>query len=136
MPEYDVAFARDGNDFLDCELIVTTTPSSAPVLKRVSRGAHITAVGADSPHKRELASEVSLAADLFVVDSLEQCRTRGELHHVVDTIDRARIAALGDVVSGAASGRTSDDEITIADLTGVAVQDIQIATSVLSRLQT
>ena len=59
--------------------------------------------------------------------------TRGEIARAISAGDlsKERVIELGNVISGSAKGRTSDQQITVADLTGVAVQDIAIASAVL-----
>ncbi len=121
------------------DLIVTTTPSHTPLLMAgdVRPGTHITAVGADTPEKNELDPALFARAGRVVADSLAQCAVRGELHHALaaGTVARSRVVELGAIAAGAAQGRQSDDEITIADLTGVAVQDIKIAQAVLAAIE-
>ena len=117
-----------------CNLIVTATPSKKPLLSasQIRSGTHITAMGSDTPEKNELASEVLKKADMVVADSVSQCRERGELHHALKTnaIDEASVIELGNIIADPSLGRMSEDQITVADLTGVAVQDIQIAKGV------
>ncbi len=117
-----------------CRLIVTTTPATEPLLQAsdIRPGTHITAVGSDTSDKQELDPAILAKADQVVADSFSQCRTRGEIHHALQAglIDAEKITELGAVVAGRAPGRRSEDEITVADLTGVAVQDLQIATAV------
>jgi ornithine cyclodeaminase len=119
-----------------CRLIVTTTPAREPVLPgaAVRPGTHITAVGADTPGKQELDADLFRRADLVVGDSRSQCLARGECAHAVaeGALDPDRIAELGSVIAGDAAGRTDPGQITIADLTGVAVQDIAIARAVVA----
>ncbi len=121
-----------------CNLIVTATPSKTPLLSAADLrpGTHITAVGSDTPDKQELDSEILARADVVVADSLAQCRLRGEIHKALAAgkIDESRVVELGNIISGRASGRTSDSQITVADLTGVAVQDIKIASAVYRAL--
>jgi ornithine cyclodeaminase len=95
-------------------------------------GTHITAVGSDTPQKQELDAAVLSRADRVVADSIEQCLVRGEICHAMKagSIDRGDVVELGDVIAGRTPGRTSEDQITVADLTGVAVQDIKIAEAV------
>ncbi len=116
-----------------CNLIVTCTPSTTPLVRAAAlrAGTHVTAVGSDTPTKQELESSVIERANVIVADSLSQCRDRGEIHHASDP---GSVVQLGDVVAGRTTGRTSDDQITVADLTGVAVQDVAIATAVLNAL--
>lgn len=123
------------NDILqNCNLIVTTTPSSEPLLyaKNLQPGTHITAVGSDMPHKQELDSEILKKADLVVADSISQCLERGEISKAISSnkISANDLTELGNIISGKSFGRTSDEQITAADLTGVAVQDIKIASNI------
>jgi ornithine cyclodeaminase len=133
---YHVLTTPEPNDVLNqCNLIVTTTPAKEPLLGAAALrpGTHITAVGSDTPHKQELDSAILARADLVVADSIEQCLVRGEIHQAIEAgvVDRNGLVELGDVIDGRAAGRTSEDQITVADLTGVAVQDIKIAEAVL-----
>ena len=120
----------------ECNLIVTTTPAKTSLLKSefLKPGTHITAVGSDTPEKQELDSRILSRADIVVADSIEQCKTRGEISQAIRrgdfSLDKA--IELGDVISGKLTGRSSDEQISVADLTGVAVQDIQIASAVYS----
>jgi len=120
-------------------LIVTTTPSKKPLITAdmVSPGTHITAMGSDSPDKRELTTSLLDKADLVVADSLSQCLTQGEIHHAVQAgaINQADITELGRIITDPLVGRIDDSQITIADLTGVAVQDIAIAKAMLAKLK-
>ena len=120
-----------------CNLVVTTTPSTKPLLhvRDLQPGTHITAIGSDTPSKQELDAAILGRADLVVVDSIAQCLERGETHQAIKAkeITREKLLELGDIISAKASGRTSDTQITIADLTGVAVQDIKIAETVFSK---
>lgn len=120
-----------------CNLIVTTTPATRPLLQAdaVKPGTHITAVGSDTPQKQELDSEILRRADLLVADSIAQCRLRGEISHALrdQVVESDRIVELGNVIAGTAPRRTDDGQITIADLTGVAVQDLQIASAVFGK---
>jgi len=121
-----------------CNLIVTTTPAEAPLLhlSDLQPGTHITAVGSDVPHKQELDANILARADLVVADSISQCSVRGEIHQAIKmgVIDQNRLVELGDVISGKENGRSNESQITVADLTGVAVQDIQIATAVYTNI--
>jgi len=118
-----------------CNLIVTATPSKIPLLTagRIRAGTHITAIGSDTVDKIELEPEILGDADLVVVDSLPQSETRGEVFQAVKagTLNRDSVVELGAVVGGRVPGRTDDQQITVCDLTGVAVQDLMIAQGVL-----
>ena len=115
-------------------LIVTCTPATAPVLKAewIRPGTHITAVGSDTAGKQELDAAILARADRVVVDSLSQSELRGEVYKAVSAgaIGRDRLVELGRVITDEKLRRASDHEMTVADLTGVAVQDIQISKAV------
>ena len=118
----------------ESRLIITTTSSKTPLIKSdwVKPGTHITAVGSDTPEKCELDPILLSKADLVVADSLEQNLIRGEIHQAVkrSLIQPQDIIELGEILLDKNSGRADKDAITIADLTGVAVQDLIIAESV------
>jgi ornithine cyclodeaminase len=114
------------------DIIVTTTPSTSPVLRAewLSPGQHVTAMGSDQHGKNELEPEC-IARGRYVPDRLAQTRKLGELRAAIEAglVDAdAEFDELGRIVAGDVEGRTSDDEITIADLTGTGVQDTAIAT--------
>jgi ornithine cyclodeaminase len=118
----------------ECSLIVTTTPSLGPLLLAddLRKGTHISAVGSDTPDKQELDPQILSLADLVVADSREQCLVRGEIHQAIQDgqLEQEQVIELGQIISGAVPGRESQDQITVADLTGVAVQDMAIAEAV------
>ena len=118
------------------DLVITVTPSHEPLVHAnwVEPGMHITAVGADGPDKQELDVEVLRKADKVVADRLEQCLRIGEIHHAVDAGALRKedvYGELGEIAAGMKRGRESDDEITVADLTGVGVQDAAVANRVV-----
>ncbi len=123
-----------GEAAASANLIVTCTPSTGPLFRDrwVRPGTHITAVGSDTPEKQELDPAILARAHRVVVDSLSQSELRGEAFKAVraGAVSRDRLVELGRVVSDVTLQRASDDEITVADLTGVAVQDIQISKAV------
>ena len=117
-----------------CNLIITTTASKDPIIFKddLQPGTHITAVGADAIGKRELGEGVLGLANTVVADSVVQCVERGEISHALSAreIKTKQICELGHILSGKSIVRKNSKHITIADLTGVAVQDVQIATAV------
>ena len=121
-----------------CNLIVTSTPSKKPLLiaNQIQKGTHITAMGSDTPEKNELDPEILHRADIVVADSISQCTSRGEIFQALKKglVKKENIVELGNVISKKTLQRSSEDQITIADLTGVAVQDIQISTAVYEKL--
>ncbi|WP_049734904.1 ectoine utilization protein EutC [Rhizobium ecuadorense] len=131
---FPVTAIRDPREAISgADLVVTTTPSETPIIEAgwLEPGQHLTAIGSDAEHKNEIAPAVIAGAGLYVADSLKQTRRLGELHHAIDagliTAD-AVFAELGQIIAGRVQGRTSDDQITIADLTGTGIQDTAIAT--------
>lgn len=120
-------------------LIVTATPSRQAILMSewIGEGTHITAVGADSPGKQELDPQIVARAGVIVVDSIEQCSKYGEISHALASglIKSETLKELGEILAHGSRARNDSHaaEITIADLTGVAVQDAQIAESIVSK---
>ncbi|MDE0755120.1 MAG: ornithine cyclodeaminase family protein [Woeseiaceae bacterium] len=134
---FDVTATTDADEVLrTCNLIVTTTPAESPLLKNadlLQPGTHITVMGSDTHTKQELAASLLAKADLVVADSISQCLERGEIHQAlkVDAIKESNLIELGTIIANPVGiGRSNDEQITIADLTGVAVQDIQITKAV------
>ncbi len=135
---FTVETTREPADVLhNCNLVVTTTPSKQPLLhtRDLQPGTHITAMGSDTTEKQELEGGILAAADVVVADSVAQCLQRGEIHKAIASgdFDSAQAVELGRVIVGTHPGRSADEQITIADLTGVAVQDIAIASAVHRR---
>jgi ornithine cyclodeaminase/alanine dehydrogenase-like protein (mu-crystallin family) len=121
-----------------CNLIITATPSDKPLLKaeEITKGTHITAVGSDTEHKIELDPAILGIADVVVADSMDQSQLRGEIFQArkAGMIVDKDVVELGKVIDKKSPGRTHDEQITVADLTGVAVQDIQICKAVYNAL--
>ncbi|MGE5339400.1 MAG: cyclodeaminase [Gemmatimonadota bacterium] len=119
------------------DVIVTTTPSRAPLLQvhHLRPGLHVTAMGSDAEHKNEIAPEALVAAS-YVCDRLAQVRTLGELHHAIAAglvAADAQFPELGQVIAGQCHGRLSETEVTLCDLTGTGVQDTAIANFAFAR---
>jgi len=114
-----------------CNLIVTTTSAREALIHadQVKPGTHLTAMGSDDHGKQELGATLLGRADRVVADSIAQCVDHGECFHAVKdkTVSEDSILELGNVIRNPQLGRTNDEQITVADLTGVAIQDIQIA---------
>jgi ornithine cyclodeaminase len=122
----------------NCNLIVMCTASEKPLIEKdqIKGKIHITAMGSDTPNKQELDSSVLSKADLIIADSRSQCEVRGEIHHAIKNkiVSMDSIVELGEIINGDRQGRTTGSKLTVADLTGVAVQDIQISKAVLHNL--
>jgi ornithine cyclodeaminase/alanine dehydrogenase-like protein (mu-crystallin family) len=120
------------------DIVVTATMTSRPIVKAswIGKGTHITAMGSDSPEKQELETAVLGKADKIVVDSMKQCAALGEVHHALKdgTIKEKDVyAELGEILLGKKKGRESDREITVCDLTGIAIQDVVTSQLVYER---
>jgi Predicted ornithine cyclodeaminase, mu-crystallin homolog len=135
LSDLDVTIETDLEKLVkESRLIITTTSSKEPLIQSdwIKSGTHITAVGSDTPEKCELDPNILSKADLIVADSIEQNLIRGEIHQAIkrSLIDYESIVELGEIFAELKPGRVHKDSITIADLTGVAVQDLVIAESV------
>jgi ornithine cyclodeaminase len=117
------------------DVVITVTPSTAPLVDAgwLEPGTHVTAVGSDEPTKQELDPAVLARARVVAVDDRRQTASFGELHHAIAAGLRSAddVVTLGELLEGAAEGRVAADDITVADLTGVGVQDAAIAALVL-----
>jgi ornithine cyclodeaminase/alanine dehydrogenase len=114
-----------------CDVVCTSTPSRAPVVDRawVKAGAHVNAMGADAPGKQELDPRILMDAKV-VIDDAEQALESGEvnvpLHAGVFGRDHV-YGTLGEVIAGKKPGREREEEITVFDSTGLAIQDLALA---------
>lgn len=121
-----------------CNLIVTTTTADEPLLeaKHIRPGTHVTAMGSDSPGKQELDPQIMADADIVMVDSRQHASRLGELQHALKAgaVKIEQVRELGEVIANPSLGRTSAQQRTVADLVGLAVQDIQIAKAVCAEL--
>ncbi len=130
--EWTIDIAKDIDPLtFECNLIVTTTSSPQPLLfaHQVRPGTHITAIGADDIGKQELDEEIFVKADKVVVDSKSQCEIIGDTSYAMKKglISLDKLVELGKIINNPSLGRTSNDQITVCDLTGIAIQDLQIA---------
>jgi ornithine cyclodeaminase len=119
------------------ELIITTTPSAEPILKTewINPGTAVIAVGADAAGKQELEVGIVAQADMIVSDLKSQCLDHGEISHAYNSglIEAEKVKNLGAVISDLKFNRDKED-IVIVDLTGVAIQDIQITKFIYEKL--
>jgi len=132
------ATSDPGAAIAESQLVVTTTPARAPILRAewLHPGLHVTAMGSDAPEKNELEPAALARAERYVCDRVTQCATRGELRSAIEAgvmSAQARPTELGEVVAGQADGRTSEAAVTVCDLTGTGAQDTVIAAHALER---
>jgi len=122
-------------DALACDVVTCVTPGSEPVVRRgdLHPGLHLNMLGADGPGKAEAELEVVAAAELFC-DDWEQASHGGELTGAVEAglVERAGVRELGDVLTGAAPGRSAPSAVTLFDSTGLAIQDLAICLALVA----
>lgn len=117
------------------DIIVTVTPSAALIQADwVKPGTHINAMGADMPGKQELDENLYKTA-VAVADDREQSAVSGETQVAVqkNILRKECIAEIGDILIGKAEGRTGNQDITIFDSIGLALQDLETAALVIER---
>ncbi|MCK4430295.1 MAG: ornithine cyclodeaminase family protein [Candidatus Aminicenantes bacterium] len=136
---YNIQTTLDANEVASkCNLIITATPSRSPLLHadQIQKGTHITAMGSDTHEKIELDPRILQRADIVVADSISQCLSRGEIYQAIKAglLEKDNLVELGNVISKKELQRSSEEQTTIADLTGVAIQDIQISKAVYEAL--
>jgi alanine dehydrogenase len=114
----------------DCDVLVTTTPSRAPIVKDewIHEGTHINAIGADAPGKEELDPAILRRAQVFVDDPAQAVHS-GEINVPIRSgvfLEADIAGTLGELVIGKKQ-RKSPEAITVFDSTGLAIQDLAIA---------
>jgi len=114
-----------------CDVLSTVTPVTSPIVDADDVGdhTHINAMGADAAGKQELDPDILLASTV-VIDDYAQCTHSGEINvpwadGIVD--DGDLYGELGEIVTGDRAGRTPDDDVTVFDSTGLAIQDVAAA---------
>jgi ornithine cyclodeaminase/alanine dehydrogenase-like protein (mu-crystallin family) len=121
---------------LAARVVVTVTPGREVLFDAGSlrAGQHVSLMGADGPGKAEIDVEELSRVRLFC-DDWEQASHNGDLAHAVEAgrVTRADVTHLGDVLAGKAEGRRSDDDVTVFDSTGLAIQDLAIALAAMER---
>ena len=120
----------------EADVIVTITSSFAPILKaaQVSPGTHVACMGTDTRGKQEVEPELLVRATVFA-DEVAQSVSIGEAQHAIAAglIAEGDITPIGAVITGQSAGRVSADQITLFDGTGVALQDLAVASAVVAR---
>ncbi len=133
--EFDLPFEPVELDGLrEADVIISITSSFEAILKadQVSPGTHLACMGTDTKGKQEVDPTLLTRATVFT-DEVAQSITIGEAQHAVaqGLITEGDIHQLGAVINGAHPGRTSADQITLFDGTGVGLQDLAVAASVV-----
>ena len=130
-PEFITAATPD-EAVSQADIAITVTPSRTPLVSAdaLHSGLHLTCVGSDQPGKQELDTAAFRRIDRIYADHIDQAANQGELQHPIAAglLERSDVTGtLGQVVVALKEGRTTDEEITFCDLTGVGVQDSAIA---------
>jgi alanine dehydrogenase len=135
-PSY-ISYEEKIENVCDCDILVTTTPTRKPIVKAqwIQEGTHINAIGADAVGKEELDPELIIHSKI-IVDDMVQALHSGEVNvplskHYISENDIH--AQLGEVIVGLKPGRTNEEEITIFDSTGLAIQDVASAHLIYNR---
>ena len=118
----------------EADVIISITSSFAPILMdtHVSGGTHIACMGTDTKGKQEVEAALVARASIFT-DEVAQSVTIGECQHAIagGLIKETAVKEIGNVINGDIAGRSSDEEITLFDGTGVALQDLAVASAVV-----
>lgn len=138
LKHFNINLAASARDVAQrCKLIVTTTPAKSPLLnfEDILEGSHITAVGSDSPGKQELDTKILKSAGKIVVDSKVQCFQYGETFCALQdgSITKDQVIELGTVIDNK-QFRDNQNEISVADLTGLGIQDLEVALGIWKEL--
>jgi ornithine cyclodeaminase/alanine dehydrogenase-like protein (mu-crystallin family) len=122
------------DDALASSVVCCITPGGAPVVNEASLhpAMHLNMLGADGPGKAEATVEAVVRCRLFC-DEWAQASHGGELTGAIEAgaIGRTDVTELGAVLVGQAEGRRDLEEITMFDSTGLAIQDLGIASAAL-----
>ena len=120
------------------DVIITITSSFAPILKaaQVKPGTHLACMGTDTKGKQEVEADLVAAATVFT-DEIAQAITIGESQHAIaeGLIGDAALTQIGEVINGTHKGRSSAEEITLFDGTGVGLQDLAVAAAAVRLAQ-
>lgn len=118
----------------DADIIVTATTARSPLFQAgwVRPGTHVASMGSDQRGKQELPTDLLMTARLFC-DLPSQSVAIGEFQHVASHVadGTVTVTAIGDVLTGQTVGRRSPEDITVFDSSGIALQDLAVATALL-----
>jgi alanine dehydrogenase len=121
------------------DIVCTLTPSRSPIIKKewIAPGTHINAIGADAPGKQELDPSI-LKAAVVIVDDIKQASGSGEINVPIQkgiySVGEV-YGTLAEVVAGKKKGRAHNNDVTVFDSTGIAVEDIAVAKLLFEKAQ-
>ncbi len=126
--------AVDLDGMVEADVIISITSTFAPTIMadHITPGTHIACMGTDTKGKQEVEAAL-LAKSTIFTDEVAQSISIGEAQHAVSSglLAESDVHQIGAVINGTHEGRTSDDEITLFDGTGVGLQDLAVAASVV-----
>ena len=135
--ELGATVASSLEEALAADVVATVTPGAELLFGPGSlrAGQHVSLMGADGPGKAEIAAE-ELARVRVFCDDWEQASHNGDLLHAVEAgvLPQGAVSELGAVLAGREAGRLNDDDITVFDSTGLAIQDLAVALAAQERL--
>ncbi len=133
MKKTDIEFIAEASVQKACEqadIIITATNAREAVIQSdwIRPGTHLSCMGSDMPVKQEIDERLIARASLFA-DDIEQVTTVGEckIAYKKSLIKKEQITEIGKVIAGEHPGRRNDEEITVFDSTGIAIQDLLTA---------
>lgn len=119
---------------VEADVVISITSVFSPIFgaAHISPGTHVACMGTDTIGKQEAETDLIVKATVFT-DEVAQSVTLGEAQHAVGAglKSRGEIFELGAVINGTHKGRTSNDEITLFDGTGVGLQDLAVSASIV-----
>ncbi|WP_431298487.1 iminosuccinate reductase BhcD [Tabrizicola sp. BL-A-41-H6] len=120
----------------DVIITITSSPAASLMSAHVAEGTHLACMGTDTVGKQEVEPALLGRATVFA-DEVAQSVSLGEAQHAVAAglLDATAITPLGEVLTGAHPGRTSDREVTLFDGTGVGLQDLAVAAMAVKRAE-
>ena len=120
---------------LACDVVCCVTPGNEPVVDvgSLHAGLHLNMLGADGPGKAEATTGAVASCALFC-DEWEQASHGGELTGAIGAglVGRSDVTELGAVLAGDAAGRPGPEAVTLFDSTGLAIQDLAVASAAFS----
>lgn len=114
------------------DVLITSTTSKTPIVEGqwIAPGTHINAIGSNFAEKRELNTDAIRRCDVIAADSVEQSKVEsGDLIQgfAGEESRWASVREFAAIVTGRASGRTSDDQVTLFKSNGIALEDVVTA---------
>ena len=141
IPHLDIAICETPEDaIVGADVVIAITSARTPVVRGewIRSGMHVVGAGINRADVAELDSDVVSRADLVVVDHLAGAmREAGDLiaAHASGHFDWSRAVELGAIVAGTSPGRTSQDQVTLFESQGIAIEDVALATLLLDRAE-